>query len=378
MIDAVVGGQFGSEGKGLVVGEIAKRYGVHVRVGASNAGHTVYVDGEKHVVQSIPVAAYANPDAMLILGPGALISMEILVAEINRNVAWRQANGHGDLRLIIDPRAHVITDEHIEAEANTDLAERIGSTSTISKEGIGTATAARVMRQENCLRMGDLTIDPATGVEVRDTIEFIDAYRGDVGKHVLLEGTQGTGLSLTTGDFPYVTSRNPTASGLAADAGIGPRDITNVIMVLRTFPIRVAGKSGPFGPGSQELTFDEIGVPPEKTTVTKLQRRIATFSMLQAQQAALINSANRVVLTFGDYIAPSIANKTKLEESDGDDYRVGRLMGMTQRIEVATRTTVIGVGTGPASMIDLGLGGNMVARDAILDRVEKDRATVQS
>lgn len=354
MIAAVVGGQFGSEGKGAVVGHIAEQFGVHVRVGAANAGHSVYVDGEKHVLQSIPCAAYCAPEAVCVLGPGALISPSILVEEINRNNAWRHERGLDRLELVIDRRAHVIKQEHIDREQQSDLAKRIGSTSTIAREGIGVATAARVMREAGCVTAKDVErdlTDSFADVYVEDSVDVLHEAMGR-DTNILLEGTQGTGLSLTTGDFPFLTSRNTTATGLAADCGLGPRHIDEVIAVLRTFPIRVAGNSGPFYPDSQETDFRKIGVQEERTTVTKLVRRIATFSMMQARDAVWLNSATRLALTFGDYIAPSLAGVSEFDEDAWQAPDVRDLFGLVASIEQITGTSIQWIGTGPDSIID--------------------------
>lgn len=350
MICAVVGGQYGSEAKGNVVGHIAKDYGIHVRVGAANAGHTVYTEGqgtepEKHVMQQLPCAAYANPGAKLVLGPGAMISQEILDHEIGLNRQWRRRNGHPDLQLFIDQHAHVVTDEHIEIEQATDLAERIGSTSTIAKEGIGAAQAARVMRT-GYMRAGDV------GYATYDTTELLEQAQAFDG-HILLEGTQGTGLSNITGQYPYVTSRNTTAAGLAGDAGVGPRDLDRVIMVCRTFPIRVAGPSGPFYSGSQEIDWAMVGIDPERerTTVTKKIRRVATFSYEQVIRNARLNSATEIALMFADYLDPGVAGGTgqiSARDLDGTD-RVGALC---RGIEKVTGVPVTYVGTGPATILD--------------------------
>lgn len=206
---ALVGAQFGSEGKGLILSKIAKDYQHHVRVGAANAGHTLYdADGEKHVMQQLPCAAYANPDANLYIGPGALISQNILMKEIDLLRRWRRDKGLEPKSIYIDYRAHVIQDVHILTEQATKLAHRIGSTSTIAREGVGAAQASRVMRSESCVMAGDAVWAPD------DSVVLVDVPRmlSKVGS-ILLEGTQGTGLSLTTGFFPYVTSRNTTAAG---------------------------------------------------------------------------------------------------------------------------------------------------------------------
>lgn len=377
---AVVGGQFGSEGKGLIVGEISKDYGHHVRVGAANAGHTLYTwDGgqvdvapgqyEKHVMQQLPCAAYANPDAALYVGPGALVSLEIFVRELITLAKWRQARGLPVMPPIyMDPRAHIITQEQIDAEQETGLAERIGSTSTIAKEGIGTAAADRVLRAERCVQVGDAKgtemsqmefrrqamddhIAAEIGVQIRDVPMLLARDRVKLGNyHILLEGTQGTGLSNTTSFFPYCTSRNTTVAGLCADAGVAPTHVDRVILVCRTYPIRVAGPSGPFFKDSDEITWDDIGIDPEneRTTVTKKVRRVATFSMEQVEEAVVLNGATEIALTFADYIDPNIAGKHGGEVSLRHWPKVQKL---AEHIEEVTQVPVTMVGTGPHSVI---------------------------
>lgn len=364
---AVVGGQFGSEGKGAVVGHIAKDYEHHVRVGAANAGHTVYTEHptwvqesggsdpwyEKHVMQQLPCAAYANPNAILYIGPGAQISQEIFDAEMERLTAWREERGlpHWP-RIYVDPRAHVITQEHIDREQRSGLAERIGSTSTIAKEGIGAAQAARVMRDETCCTAQEMYGDDHpddSGLHLSDVPRLLNRAAW-AGESVLLEGTQGTGLSLTTGDFPYCTSRNTTAAGLCADAGLAPTHLDRVILVVRSYPIRVAGQSGPFAKDSVEISWRNIGVDPEKerTTVTKKVRRVATFSLQQVYEAAQINGATEIALMFADYLDKSIAG---VHGTDPGFIR-GRVGEFVNEIEQSIRLPVTYVGTGPHSIIE--------------------------
>lgn len=354
---------------------MAKEFDAHVRVGAANAGHTVYThypnargsDKEvlhrKHVLQQIPCAAYTNPDAMLLIGPGAQISPDILLEEVRRNAEWRTEHGFLKALLVIDPRAQVITWEHVQREQETDLAERIGSTSTKAKEGIGVAQAARVMREASCEPVGSayslrFALQKLANVEIADVPSYIDATAAQ--HDVLLEGTQGTGLSLTTGDFPFCTSRNTTAAGLAADCGVGPMDVDRVIAVARTFPIRVAGNSGPFAEGSEETSWAELGIKPEITTVTKLERRVATFSIEQVMEAVRLNSATEIALTFCDYVCPSIAGEShgSLQRFENPMRELrkrpdfGKLWTMTVGIERATGCEVRYWGTGPYSVID--------------------------
>jgi adenylosuccinate synthase len=358
MITALVGGQYGSEGKGLIAGFIGEHYRYHVRVGAANAGHTLYTfDGEweKHVVQQIPCGAYARPvDVKLYIGPGALISPGILLAELDTLVRWRRARGLEPQEVYVDMRAHVIHQDHIKREARTDLAERIGSTSTIAREGIGIAQADRVMRSEACILARDFEWnDPRVRLV---NVPFALATRDKKAKdyHVLLEGTQGYSLSNVLGDFPYVTSRNTTSAALAADAGVPPNHVDKVIVVVRTFPIRVAGPSGDFYPGSEEIEWEQIGVDPdsERTTVTKKVRRVATFSYEQVWEACKVNGATDIALTFADYVDPMIAFETGLQD------RVWlqaypQVERMVDQLEYDTGVSVTMLGTGPTSVVRL-------------------------
>lgn len=379
-VHAVVGGQFGSEGKGLIVGHIARHYNRHIRVGAANAGHTIYTQDPvsdepvKHVMQQIPCAAYANPFATLLLGPGALITPHILAEELTRLGNWRIHQGmYPEPLLIIDPRAHVITADHIEREKLGDLQARIGSTSATANEGIGEAAADRVLRAPSAVT-AERYFDPIDkkGLDLGDGNGLLRAcdipglYLGDVPKliwgqrhpavgGVLLEGTQGDGLSNITGQFPYVTSRGTSASSLAADCGIGPTYISRVTMVCRTYPIRVAGNSGPFHPGSSEIDWTSIGVDEdtERTTVTKKVRRVATFSLDQVAEAALHNSATDIALTFCDYLDPALTGVT----GSWDWKRLARtspaVFDLVESIQEETDTPVRYLGTGPHHIIEL-------------------------
>lgn len=343
---AVVGGQFGSEGKGLIVSKIAGQYDHHVRVGAANAGHTLYdPTGEKHVMQQIPCAAYANPLARLYIGPGAIISLDILKKEIDLLNYWRRRKGIEQTDVFVDHRAHIIQPHHVELEQASGLAERIGSTSTIAREGIGAAQADRVMRGEHCVTAGECSWDPSDHVALTDVPAELAGVNG-----ILLEGTQGTGLSLTTGDFPYVTSRNTTSAGLAAECGVAPSRLDRIILVCRTYPIRVAGNSGPFYDGSREIKWEDIGIDPEseRTTVTKKIRRVATWSMKQVLEAIYLNGATEIAVTFADYIDPEIAGKS------GSHYRWdGPTWKLLDTIKKETTVPIRMLGTGPQSVINL-------------------------
>lgn len=357
---AVVGGQFGSEGKGLIVGHIADEFTGHVRVGAANAGHTLYTDDCKHVMQQLPCSVYANPAATAFVGPGALISPGIFERELRTLRTFCAENDRDFPVIVVDPNAHVIQEWQIQEEKLSDLAERIGSTSATANEGIGACQAARVMRKPGCVTAADFWDDDECE-EHGFVIEGVPTHTLDH-DFLLLEGTQGTGLSITTGHFPYVTSRNTTAAGLCADAGVAPTRLDRVILVCRTYPIRVAsptdgdGTSGPFYHDSEETSWEALGIDPqtERTTVTKKVRRVATFSLDQIAEAAMINGATEIALTFADYLDPRIAGLSSRDSgvwTTLEDYPDVNDMVWSIMDELDIPVTMIG--TGPNSVIDL-------------------------
>ncbi|MDA2936134.1 adenylosuccinate synthetase [Patescibacteria group bacterium AH-259-L05] len=307
---AVVGLQYGSEGKGAIVSYLSPCASVGIRTGAPNAGHTIYYKGRKFVMRQIP-CVWINPYAKLVIGRGALINLDILLKELRSVSQFSRIKD----RLFIDHNAHVITNEHVRAEQNTDLAVRIGSTSATSGEGIGVAAADKILRKSSCVQARD--VDQLKKY-CADTVDMINSYveRDEI---VILEGTQGYGISIDFGTFPYVTSRNVTATALATDAGLSMnRFNVQVIGVARVFPIRVAGNSGPFDKDSDEITWNDVtkiaqsDVPiVEKTSVTKKVRRVATFSREGFQEACQVNRPDEIAITFADYLDWSIHEKEK-------------------------------------------------------------------
>lgn len=340
----VVGLQFGSESKGSVVQYLASGASNAVRTGAVNAGHTVYYEGDAHVMRQLP-GAWINPNTNLVIGAGALISPSVLFEEIDKYEKLVPIKK----RLLIDRHAHVITEESIVDESQGDLAERIGSTSSRGREGIGSAMAAKVLRSARCVQAKDF--EPLKRYTTNTSEHLNDQL--DKGIDVLVEGTQGFGLSIDYGEFPYVTSRNVTVSALADSIGVQPEYFqTNIIGVARTFPIRVAGNSGPFAEGSKELSWTQMrdllgdkSLAVERTSVTNLPRRIATFSESQYVDACRVNRPTEIALTFADYLDKSayMAN---------DVGRSQAIMGFINHLEDLYPAPVTLVNTGPNSTID--------------------------
>jgi adenylosuccinate synthase len=316
LVDVLVGGQYGSEGKGNIVGHIAPEYQVLVRVGGPNAGHQVFDEPKPEVYYHLPSGSRRAPGAQIVLAAGAVLNVEKLLNEIREhNIDSR--------RLSIDPQAMIINPSDIELE------KKILSAISSTGQGVGAATARKAL---NRVPDGELKVTLARDVAalapyIRDAQEILaDAYLHE--KRVLLEGTQGTSLSLHQGSYPYVTSRDTTVGGCLADAGIAPTRVRKTIMVCRTYPIRVGGPSGPMeGP----LTWAEIaqrsGIArdeleqKEKTTTTKRERRVAEFDWLQLRRSALLNGPTDIALTFVDYLGIKNREAYRFEQLTPDTLR---------------------------------------------------------
>src|SRR6185369_3472712 len=228
VVDVVVGGQFGSEGKGHICSYIAPEYDVLVRVGGPNAGHKVFQDPEPYTHRQLP-SGTRFCDAQLLIGPGAVIDINTLLKEV--------ADCDVDSkRLSIDPQAMVINEADRRNEKR--LVDVIGSTG----QGVGAAAARRILdraKSKHTLAR-DIPTLKAFCRPVAEQLEEAYAKR----KRVLLEGTQGTGLSIYHGTYPHVTSRDTTVAGCLAEAGIPPIRVRRVVMVCRSYVIRVQSPSG--------------------------------------------------------------------------------------------------------------------------------------
>jgi adenylosuccinate synthase len=274
-VDVLVGGQWGSEGKGNIAFFISPEYDLLVRVGAPNAGHRVCGhDGTTYTHRQLPSGTRATQTTPLLIGAGAVINPSTLLTEI------AQCGVSAD-RLTIDPAALIIEDDDVVREMI--LKTLIGSTGT----GAGSALARRIVSRGVTGAVRFAKDVPELFPYVRDSAELLELYYSR-GASILVEGTQGTGLSLFHGSFPHVTSRDTTASALLSEVGIAPRRLRRVIVAFRAYPIRVGGPSGPIG---QELTWKTVAkrahLPEgslsaiEVGSVSGNMRRVAEFSWIQ-------------------------------------------------------------------------------------------------
>jgi len=293
-VSVVIGGQFGSEGKGKVAHYFSQKFetvGV-VRVGGTNSGHTVVSsNGTEYIFRMLPTAAI-DPSIMSIMPSGSYIDPDILSSEI-RKIGISQDN------LKIDPFAVIIDQAMINEEQQFNLCERIGST----QSGTGAAVLKRLSRIKGiCFAKDCKELTPYI-------IDTKDLMRGllNNNKHIIVEGTQGFGLSpINAPYFPYCTSRDTTVAGFLMEAGLSPFDVENVIMVIRTYPIRVSGNSGPL---PKETDWDSVTRSSgatndltEYTSATKRIRRVAEFDNDIVKRAILVNQPNIIVLNHLDYI----------------------------------------------------------------------------
>ena len=303
LIDVIIGGQYGSEGKGNLVQFLAPEYDVLVRVGGPNAGHKVFRAGQKpYTFRQLPSGTLArNSDAKLVIGAGAVIRLDVLQREM------RELEISID-DLIIDPQAMIIEQQDIRTEEKT-IQAAIGSTA----QGTGAATARKITNRW-----------PGSDVRLARDIEELKHYIGDTveyfaecltaKKRIMLEGTQGTSLSIHHGHYPHVTSRATTAAACLAEAGLSMRHVRRVVMVCRTYPIRVGdsltGQTS--GYMSQTVTLEEIANRAELSveelekseigSVSGRPRRIGEFDWTQLRRTALLNGPTDLALTFADYL----------------------------------------------------------------------------
>jgi len=296
----VVGGQYGSEGKGKISAFIVLREKIDivVRCGGPNSGHCfVGEDGELKVLRQIPTG-YVRPETRLLIPSGGLIDLRVLKKEL-------QLLGLGPDRVGVDHRAMIIEDLDREAEARLGLRERLSSTLC----GVGSAVSRKVLRGDDVV-LAEKATKEATWLTPYLVDAAAEINRGiDRNKKILVEGTQGFGLSLYHSDaYPKTTSRDTSAAGCISECGISPRMVTDIVLVLRTFPIRVAGQQA--GPMYQEIDWDtvrrESGCPhalAEFTTVTGKLRRVGRFDHELAGRAMAVNRPSRLALNFLDYIS---------------------------------------------------------------------------
>lgn len=337
-VSVVVGGQFGSEGKGKVALFLAKEREarVAVRVGGTNSGHTV-IDhtGKPIIFRHLPTACLL-PQIINVIPPGNYVHVPTLLEEIRRV-------GSPPERIAIDPHAWIIDEADVEAEKGNGLKEAIGSTAT----GTGASLVRRIQRSKSGPFAKDI---PALRVYVRDTSELLSrALKND--QRIILEGTQGFGLSLLhSGFYPYTTSRDTTASAFVSEAGLSPLDVDEVVLVIRAFPIRVAGTSGPL---PNEIDWQTVTLESgdtnklvEYTSVTNRVRRVARFDPEIVKRAIAHNRPTLIVMNHFDYVDANCKKECRLTQ---------KALGFIGHVEtsIGNRLSLLGFGADSLAWRDI-------------------------
>ena len=324
---ALIGAQWGDEGKGKITDIIAEKSQVVVRSqGGNNAGHTVEANGEQYKLHLTP-SGILNPNTLCIIGNGTVIDPKVLLGEID----MLEGRGISTANLKIDYRAHIIMPYHIELDGLSEAARGKSDIGT-TKRGIGPCYMDKAERSG--LRMCDLIVPErfaekaalagrrkndvitklyggnALDIDaiIREYAEYgrqLKKYVEDVsvltynavreGKNILFEGAQGCLLDIDMGTYPYVTSSHPISGGFTTGIGVGPGVISEVLGVAKAYTTRV-GK----GPFPTEL-FDETGeqirnLGGEYGTTTGRPRRCGWFDAVILRHAVRVNGLTGIAL----------------------------------------------------------------------------------
>jgi len=298
----LVDGQFGSTGKGVLAAWLAAENlkqdysewaGVISNAGP-NSGHTFYHGSEKHVLKQLPTFAVASHllglTIPVFLSAGAIIDPEILVAEALR---------YPGIEIWVHPNAAVISphDKYSEADPAGTIAAVAGT-----RSGTGMALARKVARDPMAVAANAI-YPPFMPSNVH--VEDFSFQPWD--SRYFVEVSQGFSLGINQQFYPKCTSRECTVAQAIADASIAPRYVSKTYMAIRSYPIRVGNvdghSSGDWYPDQREISWANIGVKPELTTVTQRERRIATFSRQQFIDALEANAPDFVFVNFVNYLS---------------------------------------------------------------------------
>lgn len=316
LVDVIVGGQYGSEGKGNICAHIAAPYGMLIRVGGPNAGHMAAHPRQKYV--QFPSGTGSNARAKIVIGAGATV----WVPQVLKEIEELRAHGLTEERIFIDEQAMIIEESDRELEAAS-----LGVIAS-TKQGVGAATARKVIGRDDQPHLGARVRLAKHHPDLRKYLKPTGALIEDAlaaGERIMLEGTQGTSLSIHHGRYPHVTSRETTASGCLADVGIAPNRVRRIVMVTRTYPIRVGGPSGYMANEIDLQTVaDRSGMPlsrlegTEVGTISGRQRRIGEFDWEQLRRSAILNGTTDVALTFADYLEATNELAWRFEQLSAD------------------------------------------------------------
>ena len=322
----LVGGAWGAEGKGKCINYLCcnDKPSIIARAGVGpNAGHSVEFNGEKYGLRLTP-SGFVHTDAKLMIGAGVLVNPDVLYKEFDDLAKYNVKE-----RMSIDSRCAIITEDHMERDKSSEhLAKKIGSTGS----GCGPANSDRVMRTIKLARDYPELEEYITDV----SLEINEAIND--GEEVFIEGSQGFALSLYYGTYPFVTSKDTTASTFAADVGVGPTKVDEVIDVFKAYISRVG--EGPFPTEMTQEEAESRGLE-EYGVVTGRRRRIGYFDMELAKESCRINGATQIALTCVDRLYPDCARTHDYNDLSAETK------AFINDIESETNVPVTIISTGP-------------------------------
>jgi adenylosuccinate synthase len=327
---AVIGTQWGDEGKGKIVDLLAADADMIVRYhGGNNAGHTLVVNGEKTILNLVP-AGVLHPGKVCVMGPGMVVDPDVLIREID---ALKTRGYLADDRwLRISEQAHVILPYHRSIDRARERMREAGAIGTTGR-GIGPAYEDKMARTG--IRLGDLFDEDgfreALGRSLREKNDYLQALLGEpaheaedilalargwrtrlapyvvdagaevraaiaAGKRVLLEGAQGMLLDIDHGTYPYVTSSNCVSGSASAGAGIPPQAIGHVVGIAKTYTTRVGG--GPFPTELDDALGERLRADgDEYGATTGRPRRCGWFDAVVVRQAIALSGVDGIAFT---------------------------------------------------------------------------------
>ena len=308
-VHCVVDGQFGSTGKGALSaylaeealkGEYVTKFSGAIYSGGPNSGHTCYHGERKIVLKQLPTfSVYLSLSGFplpVYLSAGAII---------DRDVLKKEAEEYPNLRIFVHPNAAIVTDEDRKSEETGHIGAVAGT-----RSGTGSALMRKISRDPTAIASNSL------GLIAHNVV--IQNHRLKPERNAyFMEVSQGFSLGINSHFYPKVTSRECTVMQGLADARVPPKHLARTYMAIRTFPIRVGDvdghSSGNWYPDQHETNWDNIGVQPEITTVTKRVRRVASFSMQQFYDACHANDPDVVFISHMDYL-PKDGQESLMED----------------------------------------------------------------
>ena len=332
---AIVGSQWGDEGKGKIVDYFAQKADMVVRwSGGNNAGHTIKIKDKKYYLSLIP-SGVLNPNSTVVIGGGCVVDLLYLIKEID----YLKKNNISVSKLIISDRAHLIMPYHIELDHAQELYKKTQAIGT-TKKGIGPAYQDQTSRQG--IRICDLFFDESFKYKLKSNLNskkiiltklfkynseldyneiyiqyknafntikqfvkpahlLVDDYINNK-KYVLFEGAQGVMLDLLYGTYPFVTSSHPTANSISSSIGINYNKINITIGVSKAYNTRVG--NGPFvSEIKNEVSDYIIKTAHEFGTVTKRKRRIGWLDAVVLKHSSIVGGYDYLAITLLDILS---------------------------------------------------------------------------